>query len=224
MLLVHVATGVLAILAGFTALFAPKGMALHRCAGKLFAISMGATGVSAAWLGYLTDDMNDVIGGVMTVYLVATGWMAAVRKDGECGTFEWAAAVFALLGTAGSFLVAFETERNGASGLGAGPAFIFAAVIGYAALLDISLILRRGLAGRHRIARHLWRMCLAMFVATGSFFLGQMDVFPAALRKIEILAAPIVLVIGSMVFWQFRVLLTGWWRKDDDSENFPRKI
>lgn len=58
---------------------------------------------------------------------------------------------------------------------------------GFVALLavvgDVRMIVRGGIFGAQRIARHVWRMCIALFVASGSFFLGQQQVFPAAVRN-----------------------------------------
>jgi hypothetical protein len=41
-----------------------------------------------------------------------------------------------------------------------------------AALGDIRMLVRGGVLGTKRIARHLWRMCFGLFIAAGSFFLG----------------------------------------------------
>ena len=76
-----------------------------------------------------------------------------------------------------------------------------------AAAADLNMILRRGLSGPARIARHLWRMCTALFIASGSFFLGQMDEIPQALRgpHLFVLAfAP----LAALLFWMIRVRLT----------------
>jgi hypothetical protein len=62
-----------------------------------------------------------------------------------------------------------------------------------------------GVHGVHRIARHLWRMTLAMFIATASFFLGQADEFPAALRDFRLLSLPVVLVLLALIYWPLRV-------------------
>ena len=66
---------------------------------------------------------------------------------------------------------------------------------------DLRLILRGGISGARRIARHLWRMCYAVFVAAGSLFLGQMQVFPEFIQETNVLFvlpfAPLVL----MIFW-----------------------
>jgi hypothetical protein len=51
----------------------------------------------------------------------------------------------------------------------------------------------------------LWRMCLALFIATGSFFLGQAQVFPAPIRDSGLLAVPVFAVLAAMLYWLWRV-------------------
>jgi hypothetical protein len=62
---------------------------------------------------------------------------------------------------------------------------------GFVALLavagDVRMIVRGGIFGAQRIARHVWRMCTVSFVASGSFFQGQRQVFPPAVRNTPIL-------------------------------------
>ncbi len=67
--------------------------------------------------------------------------------------------------------------------------------------------MRGGLAGAQRLTRHLWRMCVAMFMATASFFLGQAKLFPPGVRQSGVLALPVLLVIGALVYWLVRVRL-----------------
>ncbi len=205
-LFAHIGGGLVGIICGFTALFAKKGARVHRAAGAVFAVAMVVAGLSAAYLGYLTDDPNDISGGVLTAYMVVTAWVAARRKDKESGLFEVLAFLFAMIGAALSYFVSGQAEFKGAAN-------IFVGVVAFAALLDLSVVIRGGLRGRQRIARHLWRMCMGLFVAAGSFFLGQMQVFPEPLRKIEILSAPVIIIIALMFFWLLRVVLTNWWRE-----------
>jgi hypothetical protein len=77
------------------------------------------------------------------------------------------------------------------------------------AALDLRMILRGGISGPPRLARHIWRMCTALFVATGSFFIGQPQVFPAALRGSPILFSLGLAPLGFMIFWLFRVRAKG---------------
>lgn len=52
---------------------------------------------------------------------------------------------------------------------------------------------------------NLWRMCFAFFVATGSFFLGQQDVMPQAVRGSPILFVLAFAPFALMLFWLVRV-------------------
>ena len=62
-------------------------------------------------------------------------------------------------------------------------------------------MLARGVEGAHRIARHLWRMCYALWIATMSFFLGQPAVFPEPLRHlIAVRAIPVVLISQYRIY------------------------
>jgi hypothetical protein len=74
-----------------------------------------------------------------------------------------------------------------------------------AAAGDIRMLIRGGISGTPRIARHLWRMCFGLFIATGSFFLGQQQVFPAAIRKQYILAPLAILPLVLLIYWLVRV-------------------
>jgi hypothetical protein len=77
-----------------------------------------------------------------------------------------------------------------------------------AAAGDIRMLVRGGISGRQRLVRHLWRMCFGLFIATGSFFLGQQQVFPAWLRRTNILFVPAILPLILLIFWLIRVRLT----------------
>jgi hypothetical protein len=68
-----------------------------------------------------------------------------------------------------------------------------------------------GISGSQRIARHLWRMCFALFFATSFFFIGQQKVMPVWMR-----GAPLLFVLGFaplalLIFWLLRVRLAAKW-------------
>jgi hypothetical protein len=67
------------------------------------------------------------------------------------------------------------------------------------------MLARGGVSGAQRIVRHLWRMSFALFFATGSFFLGQQQVFPAFIRNANVLFIPALLPLVLMMFWVVRV-------------------
>jgi len=73
---------------------------------------------------------------------------------------------------------------------------------------DIRLLVRDGIAGTQRIARHLWRMCFAFFIAAGSIFLARQHLFPVIMRKTGTLYFLSFLPLILMIFWLFRVRLS----------------
>jgi hypothetical protein len=203
---VHIAAGILALLAGTAAVAAPKGGALHARAGTWFFGSMLVLGVTASILEpFRSPDPGSPIGGIMVCYFVATSWVAARRRDGTTGWFEILACATAL----GMAVLMIWGAFNGASTpAGAGPVFALGTVCLLAGLLDLNAILRRKLTATQRISRHLWRMCFAFFIATGSFFLGQQDVMPQAFRGSPVLFVLAFAPFAVMAFWLVRLRLT----------------
>jgi hypothetical protein len=82
-----------------------------------------------------------------------------------------------------------------------------------AAIGDIRMLLRRGIAGTQRIARHLWRMCFALFIAAGSIFLARQHLFPAFMRKTGALYFLSFLPLLLMIFWLIRVRVVNAYKK-----------
>lgn len=211
-LYIHIYSGLVGIASGFLALLFRKGALWHRRAGTVFIIAMPINAAGAALLGYLHNDINDVNSGILTIYLILTGWMAAKRGDGKIGRFEITAFLIAAAGIIAMSTVHIAAVEEGTA-IGDGiPGYIFICVVALAALLDLKVIVRGGISGRQRITRHLWRMHLGLFIAVGSFFLGQMQVFPEPLRKIQIVSIPVILVMVLMIFWVIRVRFTSWWK------------
>jgi hypothetical protein len=89
-------------------------------------------------------------------------------------------------------------------GVPLGMYFFMGSIAMLAAAGDLRLLLRGGIAGS-RLVRHLWRMCFAWFIATGSFFLGQQQVIPAALRKQGLLVPLALMPLGFLMYWWLRV-------------------
>jgi hypothetical protein len=76
------------------------------------------------------------------------------------------------------------------------------------------MLIRGGVLGVHRIMRHLWRMCFGLFIATGSFFLGQgTKVFPAFVLKSNVLFIPAILPLLLLIFWLLRVRFTSAYKR-----------
>jgi hypothetical protein len=211
LLVFHICAGILGVLSGAAALSFRKGSSQHRATGNVFFVSMLIMAGAGACLAVLKDKPGDILGGTLTFYLVATGWMAARRRNGETGIFDWGALLAAL--TVGAVTVTYGLEAaNSQTGLKhgypAGNYFFLGSVALVAAAGDVRMLVRRSISGTQRIARHLWRMCFALFIAAASIFLARQHLFPAVLRKTGALVFLSVLPLILLVFWLFRIRFT----------------
>lgn len=206
---VHVAGGMVALLSGAVAAAARKGGSVHARAGIWFCVSMFVLGVTASILLPLKTPPESPIGGVMVCYFVASAWMTARRRDGRPGRFEQIACAIVLLIAVAiighGFEVAFAPAGRFPVPPGPGVLFALGGICLLAGLGDLRFIVRGKLAATQRISRHLWRMCFALFIATGSFFLGQQKVMPTAVRGSPILFVLALAPFVLMLFWLVRV-------------------
>jgi hypothetical protein len=83
--------------------------------------------------------------------------------------------------------------------------FFMGSIMLLAAVGDMRMLARGGITGARRIGRHAWRMSFGLFIASGSFFLGQQQVFPARWRGSVALMVLGLLPLGLLVFWGVRV-------------------
>ena len=207
-LFLHVGGASVGLASGAVAMAARKGGRLHRAAGNAFFVSMLTMSGVAAIVSPLLPDRISAVAGLFTFYLTATAWATVRRGPGEVGFFE-VGAMFGGLGVAALFLALARIAAMQPGGVLEGQSYEIGVAFGlvalFAAALDLRVVQRGGLSGTPRIARHLWRMCLALFMATGSFFLGQQQVMPEVVRGSPILFIPALAPLAAMVFWLVRV-------------------
>lgn len=205
-LAVHIAAGVAGLISGAAAMIFRKGSERHRMYGNVFVISMLTLGLSAAYLAIDNGDFGNLVGGVFTVYMVGTAWTTARRRDGGATILDWAGLGAAAVGGAALLFLSIEGVRAQHVTAPTIAGFFLAAIALLCAVGDLRMI-RGGLSGSQRIARHLWRMCFALFVASGSFFLGRIRIFPHAVRQLYIPWVLAFLPLLLMIFWLVRVRL-----------------
>ena len=207
--IVHTATGLIAFGAAIAALSWRKGGLVHRRAGRVFVVAMALMAGSGALIALSMQVVLSVIGGAITLYLVLTGWLTVMRKNNQSGLAEVAGLLIVLF-IAGLAWTSGLEAANSATGLKDGfhPAqyYMFGVLAFIAAAGDIQFILRGGLSGRQRIARHLWRMCMGLTIAASAFFLGQARLFPETIQASGLLPVPVLLVLLIMFFWLARLL------------------
>jgi hypothetical protein len=202
---VHIVGGSVAIICGYVAVFARKGSNVHRKLGLVFVVAMMILATTATVISIVR---GRGAGGTFVLYLVVTA-LTTVRplRSGQrlLDVAGLGVAVpLLVLGTAKAIdtVVRFGGVRDGVP---AGMVFFLMSILGLAIVGDIRVLRSGPLTGSSRIARHLWRMCFALFVATGSFFLGQADELPDALRVWPVLYVLALAPLVLLLYWMWRV-------------------
>ena len=207
LLVFHILAGSVALGSGTGAMIFRKGSRRHRASGNVFVASMFCLAASGAYIGFMKHQALNGLMGLLTFYLVATAWLTAKRAEGETGIIDIAALVMVLAVVSGLVFYGVEAasgETGSKDGYPAGAYFVFASWGLLFAAGDVRMLVRRGVHGKQRLVRHLSRMCFALFFATASFFLGQQQVFPAALRDTNLLLIPALLPLALLIFWLVR--------------------
>ena len=208
LLILHITGGTLGILLGFAAMFLRKGSRWHGIAGQFFVASMLTMASCGALLALMKDQMNNVFGGVLTIYLVATAWATARRRDGQTYNYDWGGLFVAF--AIAAFIITFgiRVAMSPTGPTDGTPAFAYF-FMGSVALLstvgDFRMLLRGGLFGTQRLVRHLWRMSFALFIASASLFLARPHLFPNILRTTYVISFLGVAPLLLMIFWLLRV-------------------
>ena len=208
-LLVHIVAGSLGLVSGFVALYAAKGAPLHRKAGMVFVcvmLTMAFTGTIIAAVRGAAPALN-IPAALVTAYLVVTG-LATVRPPASGSRWLNLGAMLVAFAV-GLICLVFGLEALAAGGkrhgMPAFPFFMFGVIGLLGSMGDFRMMRSGGLTGRPRIARHLWRMSLALLIAAMSFFFGQADKLPQAIRIPGLLALPVLAVLVTLLYWVRRI-------------------
>jgi hypothetical protein len=147
--------------------------------------------------------------GTLSAYLVITALTTVRPLAGGARWLDTGLMLVALAVGLTSLTFAFEAVANGGTrnGMPAFPFFLFGSVGVVAGVSDVRILRSGALQGAARLARHLWRMCFALFVAALSFFIGQAQVIPKPIRIYPLLALPVLVVLVTMFYWLWRVRL-----------------
>lgn len=216
-LYLHIIGGAIGLATGVAASLARKGGSIHRAAGKAFVVAMFVTYLIGAGVApFLTTGQRpNFVAGVLALYLLISGVATARRRPFRAGMAERVGLVVAITIT-GMGLYFMQLGASSATGTvdGSPPqAFVLFTVFGLvAAIGELNAILRGTLSPAARTSRHLWRMCASFFIASGSLFLGQPQIFPQAFNDS---AAPFVLAFAPLLVMVLYLLLVRFksWRR-----------
>jgi uncharacterized membrane protein len=208
----HIVAGGLAILLGAVALLASKGATLHRRSGLLFVYAMLTMGISGSVLALRQSLTNaNVLGGFMSAYFVVTALTTVRPASAWTRRLDVGALVVAIalaLVEIGMGAKAFASPRGTINGVPFFMLFFLATITSLAAAGDARVMWSGALRGGRRLARHLWRMCFALFIAAGSFFSIRARVarvLPDPFTTPTLRALPVALVFVAMFYWLWRV-------------------
>ena len=209
---VHIVAGGLAIVFGGVALLAPKGAFIHRRIGLLFVYAMLTMGISGSILAIRQSWTNmNALGGVMSAYFVITALTTVRRPSAWTRSLNLTALLVAIALTlidTSLGVKAFASPDGAINGVPFFMLFFMATVTGLAAAGDIRLWRSASLPASLRLARHLWRMCFALFIAAGSFFSIRervAKILPDPFTTPAMRALPVALVFVAMFYWLWRV-------------------
>lgn len=209
LLLIHIFGASIGILSGFLSMFFRKGSGLHAAAGNVFFVSMLAMSTSAAYIAaFLHPIMVNVVAASLTFYMVSTAWRAARNRKGATSAVDYGAMLFIV--AVGAFSIGcgiYQANHSALPRHGVPTAmyFVFASFALIFAASDVRMLIRGGVTGSKRIARHLVRMCLALLLATFSFFPGQAKLFSKEVRSMPVFYLPHLFLVVSLIYWLWRV-------------------
>ena len=213
-LIVHIAAGSIALASGYPALFARKGGLLHKRAGIVFVCAMVVMGTAATIVAMERGKPTTALGALLVAYLVITALITVRPSDAASPELNRGLMIVGLtVGAAyvfmgGRILTGSKAIVEGVPRIQIGIAALANGLVGLLGFVgDIKVMKWGPLRGTPRLTRHLWRMCYALFTASGSFFLGQAQVIPKPLRIFPLLAFLAFLPLLAMVFWMVRARL-----------------
>ena len=204
----HFGVGLIALVSGTVALVVAKGGKLHKKSGVVFTVAMIGLGLSAAAISVSAG--KSITGGIFVVYLVFTAMTTVKELPGSGRTLDIALMVLAF-GLAAEMLWSgygvWQLPGHSFQGVPAGMILFLGTICLLAGIGDARMIREGGLRGARRLARHLWRMCFALFIATGSFFLGQMKFLPESLQSLPLMMVLGIAPLPILLYWMWRVRL-----------------
>ncbi|CAH9052670.1 hypothetical protein PSECIP111854_01017 [Pseudoalteromonas sp. CIP111854] len=203
---VHILAGTLALVSGLLVLITTKGSGLHKKIGNVFFFSMIFVSLSALALDIMLSQMPSF--SLLTLYLITTSWLTVRRPPEQIGKFEIFACVMAYLTSFTLYYLGWQVT-HGEQMYGIPPEmtpiyFVTGTLALFAATLDTKMLVNGGIAGVHRIARHLWRMCLAFIFAMMSFL--SQDVFSEAVTASGVLWIPVLILVLLLFYWLVKVI------------------
>ncbi|BCE03162.1 hypothetical protein [Marinicellulosiphila megalodicopiae] len=209
-ILLHVGTGILAMLFGLISLVSTKGSKRHIQFGKGYVGLMLVSAIlGMVYALIVPNQILTFFAGLLTAYLLITSFMAFRKNNQPFKNLDlllilsvWGCAL-CLISLA---VVAFKSPNQMVYGYDFSAYAFIGGIALIAGIFDLIRLSGRLQTRKHNITRHLWRMGFTYFVAVGSFFTGQgAKYFPEYLQDSGWLELPELLVVACIVYFSLRV-------------------
>ncbi|HUO17667.1 MAG TPA: hypothetical protein VMX38_21980 [Verrucomicrobiae bacterium] len=225
LLVIHIAGGTVGVISGYVAVFLLKGSQRHALAGRVFVASMLTMAACGTVLAVMKSEVGNILGGLLTFYMVFTAWLTGRHRDGKPSAWDYAALPIVLAVVIVEYTYGIEAviSPTGAKDGYAAPIYLVFGTLALLALIgDVRMFVRGGILGNQRLFRHLWRMCFGLFVGAASIFLARQQLFPVFMRKTGMLFILSFLPLVLIVFWRIRLHLTGAHQKEAQKFEMPQ--
>jgi uncharacterized membrane protein len=124
-LIVHIATGGLALLLGAVAMFTKKGSKQHILSGKIYGYSMMVSGLSAVYLSVVKELTFLLLIGLFSMFMVLSAWRSLAHFRARDAVKKEADILIVTIGAASSFFMIYL----GVNGLLQGSMFSIVALV-----------------------------------------------------------------------------------------------
>lgn len=172
----HILGGMIGLVAGVVASLSHKGGCTHRFSGQVFFYSMLISYAIALFVAPFlpVEQGQNTLAALLSLYLLLSAFHAAKNRAYQASWVEKAGLIFSL-----SIIVACAIFiKTSGPDVDTGVFYMFVVVSAIAFLGDLSILIRKSISQRSRIVRHVWRICFTFFIASGSLFFGQGQLFP----------------------------------------------
>jgi hypothetical protein len=197
--LVHIAGGLIALVAAAGALGTTKGDRWHVYSGRAFVLGMLVVFLTALPMTLIRPNLFLFLIAVFSFYLALTGWLRARNRSGQPALADWVAAT-AMAATSLAMVVRALTLIGAGDSRGV-VLLSFGGIGGAFAIADLYFLRGHRYQGDVRIAAHLTRMLAGTIAAVTAFTVVNLRLEPAFV----VWLAPTLVLTPVIVYWNVRV-------------------
>ncbi len=199
LLIIHIASGTVALLTAVVALITQKGRIRHIWAGRVYAGAMTLIFLTSIPLALLGSSIFLLLIAVFSFYLVFAGWRFARNYSGKPHPVDWTAITAMALTGLGMWGYAAVLASGSSS------QWITMTLFGFIALAlslaDVRFYRAANARGTRRIARHLTNMLAGTIATVTAVLVVNVETNPVWLAWI----LPTLLITPLIVWWNFRI-------------------